>query len=523
MKKNEDRIWDILLEDAVRDIPTPAEPQEMGDHTRRLLQPVGPLGVDRGRSMRRTRGKRWTSVTVTAIAFVLVAAMFYSAVTWLPKLAEDNHPDQPQSAENNNQSPVREDGGQDAPDKSQPNNAPEDEPKDDTQPETNSEPKPKPQPEPKHEPDPKPKDLVEQPKPEPETQPEPENPENTVEQPKQPEDTTPDLTKREPRPGHEIFLLNAADGANLVVANVSSGDNDEPAYRETGNEIVFADGSFFKCLKPVELFAGGQFIRLDGEIEIHAHTDGGTNIISHKAGNLYVDTRGSGIGLSLGIAEYSTGDLYLQSGALLSEASSSRVDVSVFEGKLVVSETESIPAGKRARFRDQKMGNLKDLRDAWAEVPFLKGLANRVVYREDFNFGDVVGPNPNLPQGRLREGDIKNGALTGKTVFWGYPENIAYQPGQVIRIRVKFSAECKVTLNQFCKERNDNYSYEFDVEEDSIDKWRVLEVPVDVLLERTNHEGHPQEGESFMSISIACKGNNAQVELDWVELIRAVK
>ena len=101
MKKNEDRIWDILLEDAVRDIPTPAEPQEMGDHTRRLLQPVGPLGVDRGRSMRRTRGKRWTSVTVTAIAFVLVAAMFYSAVTWLPKLAEDNHTEQPQSADSN--------------------------------------------------------------------------------------------------------------------------------------------------------------------------------------------------------------------------------------------------------------------------------------------------------------------------------------------------------------------------------------------------------------------------------------
>jgi hypothetical protein len=56
-----------------------------------------------------------------------------------------------------------------------------------------------------------------------------------------------------------------------------------------------------------------------------------------------------------------------------------------------------------------------------------------------------------------------------------------------------------------------------------LDEWYVLEVPVDQFLDRTAHVNHPAPFDLFQNISIQLQGENARVELDWVELIRAVK
>ena len=75
MSKNEDRIWDVLIEDALRDSTAAGEPHPPGDRTQRLLTPVGPMGVDRGRSMRPTRRRRWVAGPATVLALVLVAGL----------------------------------------------------------------------------------------------------------------------------------------------------------------------------------------------------------------------------------------------------------------------------------------------------------------------------------------------------------------------------------------------------------------------------------------------------------------
>ena len=520
MKKNEDRIWDILLEDAVRDIPTPAEPQEMGDHTRRLLQPVGPLGVDRGRSMRRTRGKRWTSVTVTAIAFVLVAAMFYSAVTWLPKLAEDNHTEQPQSADSNKQTPER----NEATDKP----APKPQPKEQPAPETNTEPKPEPEgsdpsqpeenpePEPESQPEPKPEDQpkepVEQPKPQPETPPEPEpkKPDDSVEQPK-PEPTEPkqpEETSSEPDTKLHVNLLTMEE-SDIPDDNELQYSSDGETWARALKLTQFPGNVWLRSHHAMDFEAGGVFLRLDGTMRV-ALTETGLEI-NLLDDELYVDNRGAQKDVSLSDGR---NDATLTSCAVYFDRSASRTQVSLYEGDLRIDE-DLVSGPKEGVLSKRGNKTFKTLRGSRSENRYLTDLKPRVVYHEDFDSRE--------PKGRLREGEIQDGVLTGATVFWGYPEDIRHQDGLVIRLRVRFTNVVYATLTQFATPRDDNFSYE--INEDyglKNGEWYTLEVPLSEFRERTNHRDPPNEDDWFQNVSLIPSGENALVELDWVELIRAV-
>jgi hypothetical protein len=507
MTNNEERIWDVLIEDALRESGAPAPMHEMGDRTRRLLQPVGPMGVDRGRSMRYTR-HRWVRIAAGMLAVVLVLTILYLGVALLPMLSEANR-EQPQSAEGN-QSPARQDGGESTPP------APAQLPKDTEQPGESPEPEPKPddtpkQPEPKPEdtdeqpePEPKPEDTVEQPKPEPKPedtveQPRPEpKPEDTVEQPKQPEDTTP-----EPDPKHTIRLL-AQEGTKTDDFRVSS---DREIWNSPKYLQVFQSGTWFRAWSSIDLEAQGVLLRLRGEARVESSDDSVTLTLGDK--DLFVDNRGVGRPVKVTVDSRT---LNLSSGAVLIERGARDTEVSVFDGEVTLGEAR-LSAGQRADLTRDGFGRAKPARDMEREG-LLVGLANRVVYRENFDAD---------PKGRLREGVLKDGVLTGGKVFWGYPDNIQYETGMVIRLRVRFTNAEGATLTQFAIPREDNFSFELGAERLKPGEWQVLEVPVDQFLERTTHKEHPNEVDWFQNVSLTTQGENAQVELDWVELIRAVK
>ncbi|MCA8913030.1 MAG: hypothetical protein KDB82_15120 [Planctomycetes bacterium] len=520
MSKNEDRIWDVLIEDALRDSTAAGEPHPPGDRTQRLLTPLGPIGVDRGRSMRRTRGRRWVSVTATVIAFVLVAGLFYAAVTWLPELAKTNDtvtPDQPQTADDNNQSPAREGGGQDTPDKPKPNAAPENEPKDKTQPETNTEPEPEandqPEPQPEEQPEPKPEDQVEQPKPETQPEPEPKEPEDTVEkpkpddtveQPKQPEETTP-----EPDTKLHINLLTEVDwykpGDKLLQVS-----NDGKLWTQAFKMTQFAGNIWLRSRSAMDFEAGGVFLRLDGTMRVSL-TDTGLKV-ELSDDKLYVDNRGARKDVS-----FSDGrnDATLNSCSVYFERSASRTQVSLYEGDLKIGE-DVVSGPKEGDLTKRGKREFRALRHTMERNGFLFDVESRVVYREDF-----VGEKP---EGRLREGTIEDGVLKGATVFWGYPDHVQYETGMIIRLRVRFTGTTSVTLTQFAVPREDNFSYEIDADHGlKLDEWYTLEVPLSEFRERTNHRDPPNEEDWFQNVSLSPTGENAQVELDWVELIHAVK
>lgn len=520
MTNNEERIWDVLIEDALRESGAPAPMHEMGDRTRRLLQPLGPIGVDRGRSMRYTRG-RWVRITAGMLAVVLVLTILYLGVALLPMLSEANR-EQPQSAESN-QSPVRQDGGESSspasdqpPKKSeQPEDAPEPKPE-----ETPEQPEPKPedtveQPESKPEdtgeqpkPEPKPEDTVEQPKPEPKPedtveQPKPEpKPEDTVEQPKQPEETTP-----EPDSKLRINLLTEIDWQKpgLKMFDYSS---DGKIWAHAEKLTHFAGNVWLRTRTGIDFEAGGVLLRLNGTMRVTLNEE--ELGIELQDDELFVDSRGADRGVSLTASEHS---LSLISCAIYLEQKSSGVTVSVYEGEVKIGD-ELISGPKSGKLDKRQRPRFGALKGTMEQEPFLLGLKQRVVYRENFDAD---------PKGRLREGTLKDGVISGGKVFWGYPENIQHETGLVIRMRVRFTNAEGATLTQFAIPRNDNFSFELGTERLKPGEWQVLEVPVDQLIERTTHKEHPNEVDWFQNVSITTQGENAQVELDWVELIRAVK
>lgn len=516
MKKNDERIWEVLIEDALQEQPVESAPP--GDRTRRLLQPVGPLGIDRGRSMRHGGRRKWVPIAVAVGALVLVAAILYGGAVWLPKLSEANqpNPDQPRAAEQTNQSPSgeRQSNHQEA------NNGPADtpEPTPEPQPEPLPEPTPNPTPQPEEpdplpepSPEPKPDDTVEQPDPQPQ-------PDDTVEQPKEPEDTTPGPTP-EQTPDPAVRLLHKEKRAALQFAEVDESGTDKPNYVDAEDRAEFPAQTWLSCRAPVDLEIGGAFLRLKGEAKFDSFRQLGL-VVRLQDDDLFVDSRGAARWIEVQADGHY---LDIRGAALLIENRVTGLEVSVYSGQVELTDDDEnpilLPEGKRSVIKKRGIAGGYDLRNALADEPFLAGLGSRVVYRENFD---------DSPVGRLREGQLERGVVSGPTVFWGYPENIAFEPGLVIRLRVRFTDTSRATLTQFCEERNDNYSIDLEPgrhRERTVrnDEWYVLEVPVDQFVERSKHEGHPQVGESFMNVSLQLEGENARVELDWVELIRAVK
>ncbi|MCB9896000.1 MAG: hypothetical protein H6839_16320 [Planctomycetes bacterium] len=513
MSNNEDRIWDVLIEDALREQGAPQQPHEPGDYTRRLLTPVGPMGVDRGRSMRYTR-PRWISYVASALALALVCAILYAGAVLLPQLSEANRADrEPSTAGANEPTPPETDGHtlpQPAPDpKPEPQPAPEG-----NQPDSSPEPEPTPHPEPKPDdtveqptPEPNPDDTVEQPKPEPKPddtveQPKPEpKPDDTVEEPKQPEGTS-----TEPAPGPRIKLLTSID-RDKPGKSALDYSSDGKAWADAKYLTEFSGDVWFRCRDRFSFNANGALIRTDGTLHITIGDDG--VLLQDIEDRVYIDNRGSLCPVSVKSKQPT---LTMISGDTLVEVSLSRIKLTVFDGE-VTGPDFVVQANQQGEVHRGRFTAYKSRVSERSELPLLREIEDRVAYREDFDDKDPVG--------RLREGSLKDGALCGGKVFWGYPDNIPFFDGVTIRMRVRFTDATSATLTQFELTREDNFSYELESVRNG--EWYVVEVPVKEFLERTTHTDHPGYDDVFQNVSITTVGENAQVELDWVELIRAVK
>lgn len=466
---NQQRIMDVLLEDA--------------------LKAPAPLPATAGRRLApRPRRKVWASVAVT-VACLVVVALALGYVLTRPPAAPTNSP----IVASNTlvitprvEPRPRPDTGNQAGPQPQPEPMP--------QPEPGPSPDPKPQPQPEPQPQPiKPPEQVENP-PQPQPTPEPVEP-----KPVQPDKETVPVVR--PTKGFEVTLLSAEKGAELRVANAEFAEGHRvPAYRQPKDEAEFADASWFHCRKPVDLVVRGVLLRLQGELRIEIYRGGAVLLLEHTDGDLFVDSRGAKHAVDLSHKQiHGTGALWMSSGRALFGTSDFATDVTVYEGE-VKNDDLAVPAGKRVTIRRGKASDLRDLRRPQAEEPFLKGLADRSVYREDFD----------KPNGRLREGVVEGGILKGAEVFWGYPENIKYQPGMVLRMRLHLKAG-KHTITQFCPERDDNFS----VEIDALEGWQVIEVPLNLLRDRRTHSAEMKAGDSFMNISIG-----SQVQVDWIEILK---
>lgn len=457
MNRNRDQIWDVLLEDALK-APAPA------------LIPAG------RRFLQRPRRRAWTGVAVTAVCVLLIVGALAFAFTRPP--ANEPGSDSGTTAESANETsqPDRSAPVVPGPAPDQPPAAPDNAPKP-RQHDAPSRPEPEPD-APPHTPVPD-----ETPTPEPQPGPEP-KPDDVVEKPRPDTDTAPAPTKPEaPR----IKLLRAERNAKLRIAKPGTRD-----FMEAGAATDF-EAAVFSCDKPVDLLVTGVLIRLHGELSIQP---GEVLQLGLADNDAFIDSRGANMPVRLTVESHV---LTFATGAVLAEEGASAEYLTVFDGELRLGE-EVIPAGKKATLRKRGVASLAD-HAGMAGVALLRGLADRAVYREDFED----------PKGRLREGVIEGGVLKGDGVFWGYPASIPYQSGMVLRLRVKLAAG-EHTITQFCEERNDNYSTTVQ----AADGWQVIEISYDSLRDRATHRHAPRAGDSFMNLSIA-----GPVEIDWIEILKS--
>jgi hypothetical protein len=510
MTNNQERIWDVLIEDAMREGGVSQPPQPAGENTRRLLTPVGAPGVDRGRSLRGPSGRKWAPVVITVALLVMVAAILYAGIVYLPQIAENREPtDQPKAAEGTPSPPRERRVDHPAPTPSpepQPENT---QPADsgETLPDDSGTPEPKPDnpvEQPKPTPEPKPDDTVEQPKPEPkpdDTVEQPKKPNDTVEEPKQPEGTTP-----EPDSKLRIHMLTEFDWEKSGKSQVLYSTDGE-TWMSTRYLNAFDADTWFRSSTIADFEAGGVFLRLDGEARFKL-TDGRLEL-ELKDDRLYFDNRGALRPISMTVGSH---NLTCGSGdaSVLESAGSS---IRVYDGEVRVGD-QTISAGQHGELKKSGFVASHTPLKAREDDRFISDIAERVIYRETFEAD---------PKGRLREGTLEDGVIKGGTVFWGYPENVLHHAGMVMRLRVRIIDATGATITQFSEPRNDNFSYELAADRIKAGEWQTLELLLDEFLERTSHKSHAEEWDSYQNISIQLKGENAQVELDWVELIRAVK
>jgi len=474
LSPNQQRIMDVLLEDALK-TPAPV-PAAMG----RRLTP-------------RPRRKVWASVAVT-VACLVVVALAVGYVLTRPPVAPSNTP---VLASN---TPVI---------------TPRVDPR--PRPDTGNQAGPQPQPEPLPQPEPGPSP---EPKPEPtprlEPQPEPVKPPEQVENPPQPQPTPepvepkPDRPDTQPGPAPLVVVVGKIAGVDRnAKLRLRYGEQEWRDYDPAKPEDLL-DGVQLSCRKPVDLNLYGALVRLQGELTIHDGEQ--SDLLDLAEGDLYLDTEG-GPPLRVHVSGH---PVRVDSGAALIERGASDTDVSVFYGSALVA-SEAVAAGKRGVLKKRGLAGTYDLTRKLREYELLKTLPDRVVYREDFE--------TEKPEGRLRAGKIAGGSLVSEFsegkhhLFWGYPRDLPYLEGTTIRLRVKFTTASAVTFNQFCPQRNDNFSRE--IKPDT--GWQIIEISAADLRERTTFKDAPKAGEYFQNFSLLLTGQDPVAEVDWVEIVRSVK
>ncbi len=464
--RNRDRIWDVLIEDALK----------------------APVALPAGRRVppRPPRRSVWAGAAITALCTLLIAGALLFAFTRPPAATPDPGTADVAPAANQTESQTRRTPERvpaphvPAGDQGQPDPSPEPAPE---------QPLPEPTPE-------LPKDTVEKPEPEPAHEP----PKDTVEKPE------PDKTEPVPAPegGPRITLLRAERNARLKVAAPGKRE-----YRDAGELAHFDNGCTFSCDKPVDLLVAGVLLRLQGELTVLAAADSlALTLLDH---DVYVDSRGSGMPVSVSMDGHG---LHFATGAVLFEEGAAADQVSVLDGEVSVGD-ETVTRRQRATLKKRGVTAIAQITDNPA---LLRGLADRVLYREDFD--DGAATRGRLLRGELRDGLLVAGAGDGLYgAFWGYPRDLPHMDGAVLRLRVRVSGTGDFDVTQFCLERNDNFSTRVAAPADG---WQVLELRLADFRERTEHKHAPAAGETFKNVNITVPEGSV-LEIDWIELIGPVK
>ena len=495
--------------------------------------------------------KNWQGagiVTVFALLFTVGLVTFVLLKDTTPTKPEQDTAETPQANEppksdkKPNQSPPRKRWSPDS-NKEQPE-APD--PTD--EPEPNNEPEPKkpddvidqPEPEPKdpfEQPKPEPKDTVEQPKPEPEEpkdtvdepQPEPDKPKDAVEGPKE------DVTEAKPTPeliavgyvpvgayhrgvGHYKYRTSVDGELHDFYPHEEAPKSDPADTRKwlyEGWQLKSGSGDVY--------LTNGALVRIDGEIGFHTHAEGlRIELIDDE---LYVDNVASS---STVFVTHEDLEVEISEGASVFDLSTGKLGIFCVDGQ-VSAGGEVILAGHVATLGKRGLSAIREAsRRDWSH-PLLTGATPRQLGLEEFDLEPLGGMISGMLESRSKE-QLESQRDGHVAVDAGSKASVAFQfdgehrtlRGEKVRIRYRATGASKLILQMFCPARNDNFGTDLSPGKEG--EWHILEVSLADLRDRETHNDAPPPGTVLSSISLILTGkDDAQLEVDWVELVREAK
>jgi hypothetical protein len=414
----------------------------------------------------------------------------------------------------------------------------------DEPPKSNQSPEPQPEPEPddsveqpqqqpddpieQHKPEPKPDDTVEQPKPEP-------TPDDTVEQPKpepKPDDTVEgpqpeDKTEAKPEKPLTVIASIPATGwksdRQYQVRYSQDGKWEIPSAAQGEDSIQLRERTDLKAEKAVVTLANGALMYVDGTI--------GFNLVLNRLNvelirdETYIDNVGTGSAI---MVSHSGACVEIGQGAGLFETGKGDLSIFCVDGQFVV-DGKTVDPGFRISAGVRRTSDVKKASDRDWDNPLLTGAPARHLGIEEFEFA----PAGKMITGRLESrtatelGTERGGHVavdTGReaAVGFGFDDEHETLRGEMVRVRYRAIGAEKLVLQLFCPARNDNFG--IDLTPGEAGEWHILEIKLSDLRDRETHLDAPAPGSGLSSFTLALDGkSNAQLEVDWVELVREAR
>ncbi|MCB9932049.1 MAG: hypothetical protein H6841_01365 [Planctomycetes bacterium] len=386
---------------------------------------------------------------------------------------------------------------------------------------------PKPESEPRQ-----PEDVVEQPDPETKPAPEPEQPKETVEQPK-PDD------KSEVKPEAKLvavasFSAEGSHGGDFgfavshLVRTADTEDWKGANTPEARGVKLDEERNVFWVMEGTQLKLGGQEVALTtgcqvyvaGEVSLQIDASGMHLELIER--DIYVDNQHTNSTLRVTRGDF---ELLIGEGAAVIESTKSKLDIFCVEGEVSADGT-IIPEGHLATLTNRGLSRIKEAsRRDWFH-PMVGAAPTRHLGIEEFD----TEPSGNMISGRLEErtaeqlgggkaGHVASDSGRDAAVAFRFDGDHATLRGESVRVRYRASGAQKLILQMFCPARNDNFG--IDLEPAKAGEWHVLEIKLSDLRDRVSHKDAPPPGTVLSSFTLALTGqDDAQLEVDWVELVR---
>ncbi len=287
------------------------------------------------------------------------------------------------------------------------------------------------------------------------------------------------------------------------------------------------DGAYFEVLEGTELKVSGAPLDLANNALLHAE---GEFSIRRAGDALTVELHNDRIYLDcLGLptrVHVSRGELLVEvMGAGTIEAGRDRLDLFCTDGEFKVG-ADTLTAGQCATLNNRGLSRRRDAtkRD-WSDT-LLRTLPPRVLHGEGFE---------NEPAGKMITGtrEARDAASLGAdrdgfvAAGNGRDAGVSFQfdglhtqlAGEVIRVRYRARGAGKLIVQCWNPDASDNFG--IDLVPGKSGAWHVLEIRMEDLRDRETMKVGASAGARYTSFGFHTTGAETELEVDWVEFVRA--